>query len=107
MNKVIEPVNFDASPELIDRISYLFDDLDKYNDRIVSSDIYLESMNFTAPEDKRVKIRVLLPGDDIWVENDGEDFLSAAQILHDRVKRLLIDRKEKDKTNVQARPDKP
>lgn len=107
MNKVIEPVNFNASPELIDRISHMFDDLNKYNDQIISSDIYLETMNFTDVEDKRVKIRVLLPGDDIWMENDGEDFISSAQILHDKVKRLLAERKERDKDKVRERPDKP
>lgn len=103
----IEPKNFDASSDLKDQLNTIFQDLDKYNDQIVSADIYLEDTNKSEDKDKEVKVKIFLPGHDIFVDEVDESFLSAAQIAYDRVKRLLIDRKEKDKENRQPRPDKP
>lgn len=107
MEKVIEPVNFNASEDLVGRIDDIFDDLPKYNDQIVGSDIYLEVMNESSDSNKKVKIKVLLPGENLFVEHEAEDFVSAAQQLHDKTKRLLIDQNKRHKAPRQPRPDKP
>lgn len=106
MDKVIESVNFDASEDLISRIDSIFDDLNKYNDQIVSSDIYLKVMNERSEKDKNIRIKVFLPGEDLFVEHEAEDFISAAQQLYDKVKRLLIDQNKRHKDPRQPRPDK-
>lgn len=107
MDKVIEPVNFDAGEDLVGRIDEIFDDLDKYNDQVVASDIYLEIMNQSSESNKKIKIKVLLPGDNLFVEHEAEDFISAAQQLHDKTKRLLIDENKRHKAPRTPRPDKP
>jgi putative sigma-54 modulation protein len=107
MEKNIEPVNFNASQELLNHIDEMFDDLDTYNNQIVSSDIFLESTNKSEEKDKKVKIKVNLPSHEIYVDEVAEDFVSAAQLTHDAVKRQLVKQKEKDKTNRIPRPDKP
>lgn len=107
MEKVIESVNFDASEDLVGRIDDIFDDLPKYNDQVVASDIYLEVMNEASESNKKVKIKVFLPGDNLFVEHEAEDFISAAQQLHDKTKRLLIDQNKRHKNPRNPRPDKP
>jgi ribosomal subunit interface protein len=97
MEKTIEPVNFNASQELITRVGEIFDKLVKFNDRIVSADIYLKSLTETPQGLKKVDVRIFLPGRDIFVEQEADSFVSAAQQAFDRLKLLLIKEKEKMK----------
>ena len=100
MDKTIEPVNFNASQELIDNVGSIFDKLSKFNDRIISLDIYLKSLTETPTRDKKVEVRVFLPGKDIFVEQQAETFKSAAQQAYDRLKILLIKEKEKQRAHI-------
>lgn len=95
MDKTIEPVNFNAKPELIAQIDEIFDKLLKYNDRIVSADIYLKALRETPKKDKKVEVRLFMPGKDIFVEQDADSFISAAQQAFDRLKLLVTKEKEK------------
>ncbi len=100
MDKTIQPVNFNASQELIENVGETFDKLAKYHDRIVSMDIYLKSLTETATRDKKVEVRVFLPGKDIFVEQQAETFKSATQQAYDRLKILLIKEKEKQRAHT-------
>ncbi|HLV52608.1 MAG TPA: HPF/RaiA family ribosome-associated protein [Cryomorphaceae bacterium] len=100
MDKTIEPVNFNASQELIENVGAIFDKLSKFHDRIISLDIYLKSMTETPTRDKKVEVRVFLPGKDIFVEQQSETFKSAAQQAYDRLKILLIKEKEKQRAHI-------
>ena len=95
MDKTIEPVNFNASRQLIDHIDQMFDKLVRYNDQIVKAYIYLKSLRETPDRAKKVEVRVFLPGKDVYVEQEAKDFISAAQKNFDRLKVILA--KEKDK----------
>ena len=95
MDKTIEPVNFNAKPGLIEEIGEIFDKLSKYNDRIVSADIYLKAIRETPKDDKKIEVRLFMPGKDIFVEQDADSFISAAQQAFDRLKVLVIKEKEK------------
>jgi putative sigma-54 modulation protein len=95
MDKTIEPVNFNASQELIDNVGQMFDKLVRYNDQIVKADIYLKSLRETPERAKKVEVRVFLPGKDVFVEFEADTFKTAAQKNFDRLKVILA--KEKDK----------
>jgi putative sigma-54 modulation protein len=95
MEKTIEPVNFNASQELIATVSQIFDKLEKFNDRIVKADIYLKALTETPQGLKKLEARIFLPGKDIFVEQEADSFVSAAQQAFDRIKILLIKEKEK------------
>lgn len=95
MEKTIEPVNFNASRELIQHIDEMFDKLVRFNDQIVKADIYLKSLRETPERSKKIEVRVFLPGKDVFVDQEGETFKTAAQKAFDRLKVILG--KEKDK----------
>lgn len=95
MKKTIEPVNFTASDELKEQISDIFDKLVKFNDRIISADIYMKNLSTTPEGNKKVDVRVFLPGRDIFVEQEADSYVSAAQQAFDRLKILLRRQKEK------------
>jgi len=105
MNINIEPVNFNASQDLVSHMQKLFEPLSKYNDQITSMDIYLESTEITG-KDKRVKAKILAPGHEFFLHEDASDFVTAAQTVFDKMKIKLRDQKERDKENRQKRPDK-
>lgn len=98
MDKTIQPVNFNASQDLLTHVGEIFDKLVKYNDRIVSADIYLKSLRETPEKDKKIEVRLFMPGKDIFVEQEADTFISAAQQAYDRLKRLVRKEKEKQKT---------
>lgn len=98
MDKTIEPVNFNASKDLIEEVGDIFDKLTRYNDRIVSADIYMKTMRDNPPNNKKVEVRVFLPGKDVYVDQDAESFLSAAQQAFDRLKQLVTKEKEKNRS---------
>ncbi len=95
MDKTIEPVNFNASQDLIVHVGEIFDKLTKYNDRIVKADIYLKSLRETPTKEKMVQVRIFLPGKDVFVEQQAETFKSAAQQAFDRLKVLVKKEKER------------
>jgi len=95
MDKTIEPVNFNASQELTTHVGEIFDKLVKFNDKIISADIYLKSLRETPRKEKLVEVRVFLPGKDVFVKQQADSFVSAAQQAYDKLKVLV--RKEKEK----------
>ncbi|WP_425391935.1 HPF/RaiA family ribosome-associated protein [Ekhidna sp.] len=105
MDIQVTPVNFNASQDLINHMAEVFKPLEKFHDGIISVDVYLESIN-DEKSDKLVKIKILIPGHEIFMQHNEGDFVSASQVVYDKVKRQLKDRKEQDKDNHQTRPDK-
>lgn len=99
MEKTIEPVNFNASQELIDHVDEIFEKLPKYHDRIVKADIYLKTVQGSPTKEKMVEVKVFLPGKEVFVKHAAESFISAAQQTYDKVKYQLTKEKEKDKEN--------
>lgn len=98
MNKTIQPVNFNASQDLLTHVGEIFDKLEKFNDKIVSADIYLKSLRETPTKEKKIEVRLFMPGKDIFIEQQADSFISAAQQAFDRLKVIIINNKEKKQT---------
>lgn len=99
MDKTIQPVNFNASQDLLTHVGEIFDKLQKFNDKIVSADIYLKSLRETPTKEKKVEVRLFMPhGKDIFIEQQADSFISAAQQAFDRLKVIIINNKEKKQT---------
>ncbi|WP_424963962.1 HPF/RaiA family ribosome-associated protein [Ekhidna sp.] len=105
MDIQVTPVNFNASQDLISHMKDYFKKLTKYNDQITSMDVFMESIS-DEKDDKLVKLKILAPGHELYLQSNKGDFVTAAQDVYDRMKRQLIDQKERDKENHQNRPDK-
>lgn len=106
MNKTIETVNFDASPELITHVDELFNDLTRFHDQVTSADIYLKRNEEKATEEYEVEIKVFLPGHEIFSDANGESVNDAAKRVIAKAKRQLRELKDADKDKHQPRPDK-
>ena len=98
MDKTIQPVNFNASQDLLIHVGEIFDKLEKFNDKIVSADIYLKSLRETPTKEKKIEVRLFMPGKDIFIEQQADSFISAAQQAFDRLKVIIMNNKEKKQT---------
>jgi putative sigma-54 modulation protein len=106
MNITLEPVDFNISQDLNEHLREMFTKLSTYNDQIVGVDLYLKSNANNENGEKNVEAKVFLPGNDIFVSGNGNDFVTAAQDCYDVAKRQVSKAKEKVKDRHQKRPDK-
>jgi len=101
MKKTIEPVNIEASDELIELINEVFDELPKYYDRITSADIYLKSHNGKSGVENEVEVKVFLPGREVFASAKADGFEEASNKVFSKLKRQLVDAKELDRRRNQ------
>lgn len=85
----IQSIKFDADQKLLDFINKKLEKLPKFFDNIVATEVSLSLLN--DHENKNVKVRAIIPGNDIIVERSGKSFETAvnecADILKDQLKR--------------------
>ena len=76
----VNAVNFTVDRKLVDFIQQRMDKLEKYYDKIVSSDVFLKVENTSDKENKIVEIKILVPGDDFLVKKQCKTFEEAVDI---------------------------
>ncbi len=96
----IQAVNFNVDKKLIDFTQERIDKLEKFYDKIVSSDVFLKVENTSDKENKIVEIKINVPGDDLMVKKIGKTFEEAVDSCTSSLERVLVKRKEKLRTNV-------
>ena len=68
MKVSIHAVNFNIDRKLVDFVQEKLDKLEKYYDKVVSSDVYLKLENTSDKENKTAEIKIHVPGDEIVVK---------------------------------------
>ena len=96
----VNAVNFTVDRKLVDFIQERMEKLEKYYDKIVSSDIFLKVEKTSDKENKIVELKIHVPGDDFMVKKQCKTFEEALEIASESVERLLVKRKEKIRTNI-------
>ncbi len=96
----VHAVNFTVDKKLVDFVQERMDKLEKYYDRVVSSDVFLKVEKTSEKENKNVEIRINVPGDDFLVEKQCKSFEEAVEQAAESLERLLVKRKEKLRTHI-------
>lgn len=96
----VNAVNFTIDRKLVDFIQQRLDKLEKYYDKIVSSDVFLKVENTSDKENKIVEIKIHVPGDDLLVKKQCKTFEEAVELSSESLERLLVKRKEKTRTHI-------
>jgi putative sigma-54 modulation protein len=76
------------------------DKLEKYFDKIVSSDVFLKVDNTSEKENKIVELKIHVPGDDFLVKKQCKTFEEAVELAAESLERLLVKRKEKIRSHI-------
>jgi putative sigma-54 modulation protein len=96
----VNAVNFTVDGKLVDFIQERMDKLEKYYDKIISSNVFLKVEKTSDKENKMVEIKLLVPGDDFIVKKQCKTFEEAVELSSESLERLLVKRKEKINTHI-------
>ena len=91
----VHAVNFNIDKKLVDFVQERLDKLEKYYDRVVSSDVFLKVQNTSDKENKTAEIKIIVPGDDFLVKKTAKTFEEAVDLSVDSLERVILKRKEK------------
>lgn len=93
----VQAVNFNVDGKLVAFIQEKMDKLEKYYDKVVSSEVYLKVEKTSEKENKFAEIKVHVPGDELIVKKQCKTFEEAVDLSVESLERLLVKRKEKIK----------
>ena len=96
----VHAVNFTVDRKLVDFIQERMDKLEKYYDKIVSSDVFLKVEKTSDKENKIVEVKIHVPGDDFMVKKQCKTFEEAVEMTAESLERLLVKRKENIRTHI-------
>jgi ribosomal subunit interface protein len=89
----VQSVKFDADKKLVDFITKKVNKLDRFFDGIIAAEV---SLTLTPDYDnKKVSIRLEVPGNDLIVERNGKKFEAAINQCVDALKIQIKKMKEK------------
>ena len=96
----VHAVNFTVDGKLVGFVQERMDRLEKYYDKVVSSDVFLKVEKTSEKENKIAEIKIHVPGDEFIVKKQCKTFEEAVEQAAESLERLLIKRKEKIKSNI-------
>ena len=95
MKVILHAFNFNVDRKLVDFVQEKLDKLEKYYDKIISSDVFLRLENTSDKENKTVEIKINVPGDDFVVKKTAKSFEEGVDLAVDSLERVIVKRKEK------------
>ena len=96
----VHAVNFTVDRKLVDFIQERVIKLEKFYDKIVSTDVFLKVEKTSEKENKIVEVKIHVPGDDFMVKKQCKTFEEAIENSAESLERLLVKRKEKIRTHI-------
>jgi putative sigma-54 modulation protein len=91
----VQAVNFNVDKKLINFVQERLDKLEKYFDKVISSDVFLKLENTSDKENKTVEIKIHVPGEEFLVKKTCKTFEEAVDISEESLERILVKYKEK------------
>ncbi len=98
MNVKIQSLKFNADQKLIAFTEDKVGKLDKFYDGIVAADVSLSLENVSDDKNKIAKIRLEVPGADLFAEHKCKTFEEAIDLDIEVLKKQLEKHKEKQRT---------
>lgn len=96
----VHAVNFNVDRKLVDFIQDRLLKLEKFYDKIVSTDVFLKVENTSDKENKIAEIKIHVPGDDFLVKKQCKSFEEAVELASESLERIVVKRKEKISSHI-------
>ena len=97
MNVKIQSIKFDADKKLIDFINNKLGKLQRFYDEILGAEVVLKLENTQEEENKIVEVKLLIPGNDLFVERKAKKFEEGLDDCIEVLKRQVTKHKEKQR----------
>ncbi len=95
MNVQIQSVKFDADQRLVDFVETKMSKLEKFSERIVSSDVIMKVDKDHDKGNKVVTITLYMPGEDLVAKSRARTFEEAVDDAIEELRIQIIKQKEK------------
>ena len=96
----VHAVNFNVDKKLVDFVEEKMKKLEKYYDKVVSSDVFLKAEKTSDKENKIVEAKIIVPGDEFSVKKQCKTFEEGIELSAESLERLLLKRKEKLRAHI-------
>jgi putative sigma-54 modulation protein len=95
MDIKVNSVRFDADQKLIDHVNKKVNKLGQFFDGIIGAEVYLRLENVQDDENKIAEVKLLIPGDELFVKKQSKTFEEAVNKAVDTLNRQVTKYKEK------------
>ena len=96
----VHAVNFTVDRKLVDFVQERMEKLEKYYDKVVSSDVYLKVEKTSEKENKIVEVKINVPGDDFLVKKQCKTFEEAVELSAESIRAIVGKKKRKNKIHI-------
>ncbi len=95
MNVQIQSVKFDADQRLVDFVENKMSKLEKFSEKIVSSDVIMRVDKDHEKGNKVVTMTLFMPGDDLVAKARARSFEEAVDNAVEELRKQIVKQKEK------------
>ncbi len=95
MKVKIHSIHFDADQKLEDFIEKRLDKLDQFFDNIIEGEVFLKLDKADNNENKIAEIKLLVPGQDLFVKKQAKSFEESTDLAVEALRRQVKKYKEK------------
>ena len=95
MNIKVNSVHFDADQKLIDHVQKKVSKLGQFFDGIIGAEVFLRLENVQDDENKIAEVKLLIPGNDLFVKKKSKTFEEAVNKAVETLNRQVTKYKEK------------
>jgi len=95
MDIKVNSVHFDADQKLIDHVHKKVNKLGQFFDGIIGSEVFLRLENVQDDENKVAEVKLLIPGNDLFVKKQSKTFEEAINKAVETLNRQVTKYKEK------------
>jgi putative sigma-54 modulation protein len=97
MNVKIQSIKFDADQKLIEYINGKLSKVQRFYDGIIGAEVFLKVEKVQEIENKSVEVKLLIPGNDLFVQRQARKFEEGVDECIDVLKRQVKKHKEKQR----------
>ena len=97
MDVKIQSIKFDADQKLVEFINTKVSKLQRFSDAIIGAEVFLKIENTQEEENKSVGVKLLIPGNDLFVERNAKKFEEGLDECIEVLKRQIKKHKEKQR----------
>jgi putative sigma-54 modulation protein len=93
----IQSIDFTARQELLDLVNDKLSKIERFSDRVQEAKVVLRVEKSESRENKIFELKLIIPGNDIFVKKHAETFEDGLQKVIDVLQREIKDWKEKQR----------
>ncbi|MDX9846339.1 MAG: HPF/RaiA family ribosome-associated protein [Tenuifilaceae bacterium] len=97
MDVKIQSIKFDADKKLIDFINTKMSKVQRFYDGIIGAEVFLRLENTQDLDNKIAEVKLLIPGNDLFVQRQAKTFEEGVDECIEVLKRQVTKHKEKQR----------